>query len=416
MKKQERSPRLEELIPDAKRREEILRRLYSGDDLIGKQGIFTDLLQSMINAALEGEMDVHLAEEALSGKKNRRNGKLPKQVRSKAGPLSINTPRDRAGEFSPKIVGHWERDLNTGIDDAVIHLYAKGNSVDDIKYQLEQLYGVELSRSAISMITSRVMSTAIEWQQRTLFPCYPIVYLDAIHFKVRDGGVVKSKAVYTAYGVGVEGQRDVLGLYIGESEGSRQWGLILEDLNNRGVKDVFFFCIDGLTGFKEVIEAVYPQAQVQRCIVHMIRNSTRFVSYKDRRAVTSDLRKIYGAANRSQAESALVSFASKWDKKYSEISKKWEDNWEELMTFMDWKTDLRRMIYTTNPVEALHRVMRKTTKTKGAWVNEDALFKQLYLCLMHNEKSWKRIAYHWTAVKKDLYEQFGERYEIHLRQ
>lgn len=408
------TPRLEDLIPDAERREEILGRMYKGDKLLGEKGIFTDLLQAMVNAALEGEMDYHLKEEKLRGEKNRRNGKKKKEVRSTAGPLEISTPRDRLGHHEPVLIKNWDRELGTGMDDVIISLYAKGQSVEDVRYQLRKIYGVELSSGAISMVTNKVWDEVLTWQQRSLNSCYPIVYLDAIHYKVRDGGQIITKAIYTCYGVDADGNRDVLGLYLGQSEGSSQWGLILEDLKKRGVEEVFFFCVDGLKGFADAILEVFPSSIVQRCIVHMIRTSTRFVADKDKKAVCRDLRKIYTAANREQALLALEAFGGSWDKKYKEIRPKWEQDWEHLMAFMDYGANIRRMIYTTNPVEALHRIMRKVTKTKGAWSNDKALLKQLYLAIQHSEGSWKRKAFSWTSIQRELMEKFGERYLQYL--
>lgn len=406
-------PRMEDLIPDNERRKEVLSRLYNGDAILGDGGIFTDMLQTMVNAALEGELDNSLKEKT-ADPSNRRNGYTHKIVRSAAGPLQVHTPRDRSGEHDPILIKKWERELGTGIDEIIISLYARGQSVEDVRYQLRQLYGIEVSAGVISAVTDRVWTEIVEWQQRPLYGCYAIVYLDAIHYKVRESGQVKSKAVYTCYGVTAEGQRDILGLYLNESEGSRHWGLILEDLKRRGAEDIFFFCVDGLTGFTEVIDQVYPKSIIQRCIVHMIRTSTRFVSDKDIKKVCSDLRKIYTASDRQQAEIALEAFGQQWDKKYKEIRPKWENNWDELMAFMDYGTHIRRMIYTTNPVEALHRVMRKVTKSKGAWSNDKGLIKQLYLALKYNEKSWKRKAFNWTAIQRELLDKFGERYEKHL--
>jgi transposase-like protein len=411
--RKEKHPSLEELIPDGSRRKEIVSRLYSGDPILGNGGIFTDMLQALVNAALEGEMDCNLQEKQL-GSSNRRNGHTEKNVRSAIGPLQIRTPRDRTGEHDPIIVKKWERELGTGIDEIILSLYARGQSVEDVRHQLQHLYGIEISAGVISAVTDRVWTEITEWQQRPLHACYPVVYLDAIHYKVRDSGHVESKAVYTCYGINSEGERDILGLYLSESEGARQWGLILEDLKRRGVNDVFFFCIDGLSGFTEVIEQVYPTSIVQRCIVHMIRTSTRFVSDRDIKKVCADLRKIYTAANLQQAEIALESFGQIWDKKYSEIRPKWENNWAELMAFMDYGENIRRMIYTTNPVEALHRVMRKITKSKGAWTNDKGLIKQLYLTLKYNQKSWKRKAFNWSAIQRELIEKYKERYEKHL--
>jgi len=407
-------PRLVDLIPNEAKRTEIVSRLYNGDPIVGDGGIFTDLLQALVNAALEGEMDYHLQEVKSDNRDDRRNGHTHKLVKSRVGPIAVNTPRDREGSHEPQLIKKWERELGTGLDDVILSLYARGQSVEDVRHQLMELYGVDVSAGAISAVTDRVWSEILEWQQRPLAPCFPIVYLDAIHYKVREDGKVISKAVYSVYGVNMDGQRDVLGLYLNDSEGSRQWGLILEDIKRRGVEDVLFFCIDGLTGFQDSIEKVYPDALVQRCIVHMVRSSTRFVSDRDIRDVCADLRKIYKSSDRQQAALALESFGIKWDGKYKEIRPKWENNWDELMHFMDYSENIRRMIYTTNPVEALHRIMRKVTKTKGAWSNDRGLIKQLYLTLMHNKQSWNRTAFSWHTIQMELIDQFGQRYERYL--
>jgi putative transposase len=415
MKKQTRGQKkLEELIPDKARREEVLRRMYSGDPFIGKGGIFTDLLQAMVNAAMEGEMDASMEVSRQKDPKNRRNGHLRKTVRSDSGTLEIKTPRDRNGDYEPILIGKWDRELNTGMDGVILSLYARGQSVEDIRRQILQIYGVEISAGTISAVTDRVLGEITEWQQRPLSGCYPIVYLDAIHFKVREEGTVAGKAVYTVYGVNVDGKREVMGMYLGVTEGARQWGLILEDIKRRGVEDVFLFSVDGLKGFKEVIGEVYPQSGVQRCIVHMVRNSTRFVSYKDINKVCSDLRKVYTSADRGQAALALEAFGAKWDARYREIRPKWEENWDELTAFMDFGESIRRILYTTNPVEALHRVLRKVTKSKGAWSNEKGLIKQLYLTLMYNRDSWNRSVSNWHKIQRDLIEYYGERYSKHL--
>ena len=410
------TPRMEDLIPDPVRRTEVLSRLYNNDSLLGEGGIFTDMLQSMINAALEGEIDYTLASDSESdtGSRNKRNGYTSKQVRSSAGTLDIRPPRDRDGVHEPVILKKWQRSLGTGIDEIILSLYARGQSVEDVRFQLRQLYGVELSAGAISAVTDRIIPEINQWQNRQLLPFYAIIYLDAIHFKVRQDGRVISKAFYTTYAVDASGQREILGLYLGDSEGARQWGLILEDLRKRGVEDVLFFCIDGLAGFKDVIEEVFPESQIQRCIVHMIRNSVKYVSYKDIRAVCNDLKTIYTSANREQAAVALASFRLTWDKKYKEISPKWIACWDELMAFMDYISNIRRLIYTTNPVEGFHRIIRKVTKTKGAWSSEMALLKQIYLTITYNEKSWKKNIFNRLDTKRELIDQFGERYSKHL--
>ena len=413
-KKRTKAASMEDLIPDVKRRNEVMRRLYNNESLLGQGGIFTDMLQSMINAALEGEINYTLGSGSETELDNRRNGHINKQVRSSAGTLDIRTPRDREGVHEPVILKKWQRSLGTGIDEVILSLYARGQSVEDVRFQLVQLYGVELSAGAISAVTDKIIPEITDWQNRPLQPFYSIIYLDAIHYKVRQDGKVISKAFYTVYSVDAHGQRDILGLYLTDSEGARQWGLILEDIKNRGVRDVLFFCIDGLTGFKDVIEQVFPESQVQRCIVHMIRNSVKFVSHKDVKAVCADLKLIYTSSNREQAAVALESFSIKWDKKYKEISPKWRSNWGELMAFMDYSANIRRLIYTTNPVEGVHRIIRKVTKTKGAWCNDMALLKQIYLTLTYNEKSWKINISNALNIKRELIDLFGERYLKHL--
>lgn len=413
-KKKANEPRLEELIPDESLRSEMMSRLYKGDPLFGDQGIFTNLLQSFVNAALEGEMENFMKESREERGENRRNGHTVKRLRSSAGPLSIKTPRDRLGDFEPVMVEKRARELTTGLDEIILSLYARGQSVEDVRHHLKHIYGLEISDGTISAVTDKVWGEITEWQNRPLVSCYAILYLDAIHYKVREEGKVISKAIYTVYALTHEGKRDILGLYLGESEGARQWGLILEDIRRRGVEDVLFFSIDGLSGFKEVIETVFPSSLIQRCIVHKIRNSTRFVRTKEREAVCRDLRTIYTSTNRLQAKVALEAFDQKWGKKYKEIRPSWEEDWDELMVFMDYSQHIRRMIYTTNPVEAVHRVMRKVTKSKGAWSNDKGLIKQLYLTLKYSERSWKKQASHWMPIQRDLIEYFGDRYTRHL--
>lgn len=412
--KKSKIPSLAELIPDAGHREKIRAGLYSGKHLFGEDGVFTEMLQAIVNSCLEGEVISHIQEEKLSGKENRRNGLKTKTLRTESGPIEIKTPRDRAGSYEPLLVKPWERELNTGVNELVKRLYARGQSISDVRYQLKELYGLELSSGTISAITEQVWGTITTWQSRGLKSCYPIIYLDGIYFTVKEEGKFIKKVFYTVYGVDAEGKRDLLGMYMRPSESSTNWGMILEDLQSRGVEEVFFFCVDGLSGFSDAIRQVYPNAFVQRCIVHMIRNSVRFVSDKDIKRVCADLRLIYTASDLAAAQIALLAFKEKWDKKYPSISKKWEDNWTDLMAFMDFGKDIRRMVYTTNPVEALHRVIRKVTKSKGAWTNEKALLKQVFMALEYNEKSWKRSAHGWKSIQKELAQRFGERFLKHL--
>jgi len=415
MKKKKRKT-LEDLFPDPELRKRVKDRLYSREPLFGKDSVFSEMLEAMVNAALEGEMDQFIEEEKASDeeKKNRRNGHSPKTVRSSSGPLKVRTPRDRNGDHEPILICKRERELKTGMDEIIIQLYARGNSVSQIRDQVISLYGVELSEGTISTITDRVMDEITRWQQRPLSACYAIIYLDGVHYRSREDGLSSGRTIYTVYGVDAEGHRDVLGLYVFKEEGARNWGLVLEDIQRRGVEQVLFFCVDGLAGFKQAIKEVFPLTIVQLCIVHMVRRSTRFVSYKHIRKVCADLRKIYSAANRQLARQALEAFDKKWSAVYPEIVPKWEAAWEDLMAFMDYGQHIRRMIYTTNPVEAIHRILRKVTKTKGTWPNDRALLKQLYLALKYNEKSWRRQARQWAAIQRELLDKYGDEYGRYL--
>jgi putative transposase len=405
---------LEDLFPDPELRSRVQEQLYGGGPLLGQGSIFSEMLQALVNASLDGEMDHFMDEQRASEEENRRNGYTDKEVRSTAGKLSIRTPRDREGDFDPLLVGKRQRELPGDLNDIIISFYARGNSVDDIRYQLQQLYGLDLSAGLISSITERVWDEVLSWQQRPLSACYAIIYLDGIHFRAKSEGKFQDRSIHSVYGVTADGQRDVLGLYLFDAEGARNWALVLDDLKRRGVQEVLFFCVDGLSGFSQAIESVYPQAIVQRCIVHMVRSSTKLVADKDIKQVCADLRQIYSAANEDQAKLALEAFGRKWDTKYKAIRPKWEENWTELMAFLGFEEHIRRMIYTTNPVEALHRILRKVTKTKGAWVSERALLKQLYLALQHNEKSWKKQAFNWKAIQLELLDKFGDKYGRYL--
>ena len=383
--------------------------LYSKQSVLGKDSPFSELLQEMVNQMLEGEMEDFLETEQKQGHKNKRNGRMSKQVLSDSGQLEIQTPRDRNGDFEPQIIGKRERELSSGLDAQILSLYAQGNSIEDVRRLLSKLYGVSISAGKISQITDKVLPQIQQWRDRELASFYPIVYLDAVHFKVRHEGRYSIRAFYTVYAVDWQGQRDLLGLYVQSSEGASRWGLVLEDLKKRGVEDILVMCMDNLSGFSQVVSEVFPKAIVQKCIVHQVRNSLKFVDHIDRKGVVSDLRKIYKTITREQAELALEAFEVKWAKKYSYIVKQWRENWGELMAYMDFSKEMRRMIYTTNPVEALHRIIRKLIKSKAAWVSDRALIKQIFLCLKYNEPSWKTSAYGWKSVQRDLIENYAER-------
>ncbi len=410
--KRKKTPRMSDLVADEKLREEFTAALYSGKPLLGENGgIFTELLQAFVNASLAGELDHHLSEEKEEGGgKNRRNGHTKKTVKSEAGNLSIKTPRDRNSNFEPVLLEKRKKELNGGLEQSILTLYAQGNSNEDIHRMLKKLYGVDYPRTAITAVTERVWPKINEWQQRSLQACYAILYLDGIYFKVKEDGNFKDMTVYSVYGVDVEGNRDCLGIYLQRRECASEWGLVLEDLKRRGVQDILFCCIDGLPGFKKVINEVFEETIVQRCVVHKVRNSIRYASDKEVKKICADLRKVYTSANRQQAELALNEFEIKWGSQGERIAKLWRKDWDDLMQFMDYSEPLRRMIYTTNPVENLHRIIRKITKSKGAWTSKNALIKQIYMALMQNEKSWKRRAYSWKSIQHELEIKFGERF------
>ncbi|PRD18117.1 UNVERIFIED_CONTAM: transposase for insertion sequence element ISRM3-like [Trichonephila clavipes] len=404
---------IEDLLNDPKMNERLKERLYSKKGLLGKESPFSEILQQMVNTMLEGEIESFLTEERASGSVNKRNGRTPKRVLSDAGSLAISTPRDRKGDFEPELIGKRERELSSGLDDQILALYAQGNSIEDVRRLLEDIYGVSISAGRISQITDKVLPEIQEWRTRSLQSFYPIVYLDAIHFKVRQDGKYLSSAFYTVYSVDWEGNRDVLGLYIKSGgEGARKWGMVMEDLKARGVVDILIICTDDLSGFSEQIQEVFPASVIQKCIVHQMRNSLKYVDEADRKAVTKDLRQVYTSTTEEGAKTALSAFEAAWGKKYRYIVKQWEENWDELMAFLDFPLPMRKMIYTTNPVEALHRIMRKLVKSKAAWVSETALLKQLYLSLNSNEKSWKRKAHGWTSIQRAIMELYPERIPV----
>lgn len=394
---------------------EAISGLLSGKSLLGSEGVLTGMVQRLVNSALKGEMRVHMDSEREKGITNRLNGHVSKGLQTDLGEVEIKTPRDRNGRFEPQLVGKWERHLGSGVEQQILSLYALGNSVGDIQHQLHKTYGLSYSTGSISSITEEVWGEVLSWQQRPLLAFYSVIFLDGQYFKTREEGKMSTKVTYTVYGIDAEGQRDVLGIYIKGTESSNNWGLVLEDLKKRGVEDVLFFCVDGLSGFSASILSVFPQSYVQRCMVHMVRSSTKFVADKDMRAVCADLKTIYTAADEAQAGVALEAFKLKWDKKHPQISQAWEENWDELFLFMEFGEHIRRMIYTTNSVEALHRQIRKVTKTKGGWVNDKALLKQIYLVLFYGRKGWDRKILNWVDISKELTQRYGIRYSKHNR-
>lgn len=401
---------LEDLFNDPEMNDRLKERLYSKKGLLGKESPFSEILQQMVNTMLEGEIESFLTEERASGTINKKNGKTSKRVLSEMGHLDISTPRDRNGDFEPELIGKRQRELNSGLDEQILALYAQGNSIEDVRRLLEDIYGVSISAGRISQITDKVLPEIQEWRTRSLQSFYPVVYLDAIHFKVRQDGRYSNSAFYTVYSIDWEGNRDLLGLYINSGgEGAKKWGMVMEDLKSRGVMDILVVCTDDLQGFSEQIQEVFPASVVQKCIVHQVRNSVKYVDEADKKAVIKDLRQIYTSTTEEGAKTALSAFEATWGKKYKYIVRQWNDNWTELMAFLDFPVGMRKMIYTTNPVEALHRIMRKLIKGKAAWASETALIKQVYLSIRKNEKSWKRKAYGWTSIQREIMEMYPDR-------
>jgi putative transposase len=373
----------------------------SAEEIFGEKGFFKDLVKRITEAALQGEMDAHLGYEkhAQEGKNsgNSRNGYGTKTITGDFGNTEIEIPRDRNASFEPQLIPKGQKRFE-GFDDKIIALYARGMSTRDIQSHLQELYGVEVSPTLISNVTDSVIEEAKGWQSRPLDAVYPIVYFDAIVMKCQENKRVINKAVYLALGVNLEGQKEVLGLWISQNEGAKFWLQVLTEINNRGVKDIFIACVDGLVGFPEAIEAVYPKTTVQLCIVHMIRNSLRFVGWAQRKEVAQDLKTIYGAATLSEAEQALEDFSDKWDVKFPTISGSWRRHWDNLVPFLAYPTEIRKVIYTTNAIESLNMTIRKVTKNRRVLPSDDAVLKCLYLALQNIAKKWTMPLRDWGSA------------------
>ena len=339
---------------------------------------------------------------------NSRNGKSHKCVRSVHGDIDLEVPRDRTGSFEPKLVKKGEKQLH-GFDDRIISLYAKGMTTRDIQAHFEEAYGVEVSATFISQVTNAVMDEVKAWQTRPLDALYPIVYLDALVIRSRASGAVQNKSVYLALGINLDGEKELLGLWIAQSEGAKFWLSVMTELKNRGLQDIFIACVDGLKGFPEAIEALYPQTQVQLCIVHQVRHCLRYVSWKQRKAVAADLRRIYAAPTLSEGEQALQEFAAKWDQEHPTISRSWRSNWGHLTPFFDYPPPIRKVIYTTNAIESLNASLRKVTKTRRSFPTDESVMKVLYLALHQIAKKWTMPIRDWKQAMSQFTILFGDR-------
>lgn len=374
---------------------------------------FQEILQEMMEAELDATLGYEKYHKTSADTSNKRNGYSPKTLKSQYGQFQIDVPRDRNGEFEPKLISKYQRDVS-GIEEKVISLYARGMSTRDIHDQLQDLYGIEMSAEMVSKITDKILPEVKEWQSRPLDPVYPFVFMDCIHYKVREDGRILSRAAYIVLGVTLDGRKDILSITVGANETSKFWLGMLNDLKNRGVKDVLFFCVDGLQGFKEAIQAVFPQAAIQRCVIHMLRNSFKYINYSDLKKFASDFKKVYHAPSESAALNELDGVREKWGKKYPYAISNWENNWDDVSSFFQFSEEIRRIMYTTNIIEALNRQYRKVTKNKTVFPTDTALEKILYLASGNIIKKWTQRYRGWDQVLNQLIVLYDERLTPYL--
>lgn len=382
--------------------EDAISQLKSGQSLTGKDGVLTPLIKKILEAALEGEMDSHLTDCREQGLPNRRNGKQTKTVKSGVGSFELETPRDRESSYEPEIIKKRQTVLNESLDNKILSLYALGMSYEAICEHLNDLYGLEVSPAKISQVTDKLLPVITEWRNRPLESVYPIVFLDAMHFKVRVEGKVITRAFYSVLAVNTEGKKDILGLYLSENEGAHFWLGVLNDLRARGLEDILIASIDGLKGFPEAIAQVFPKTEIQLCVVHQIRNSLKYVVSKDQKAFMADLKLVYKATSKDLAEHRLLELEEKWGKKYPAVLKSWNTNWEALSQYFKYPEQLRRIIYTTNIVEGFHRQIRKYTKNKGAFTSENALIKLIYCGCQKVMEKWNQPMHNWALIISQL--------------
>lgn len=373
--------------------------------------IFKDVIQELLEAELEANLGYGKEERSAKNTDNSRNGYTSKTLKSEFGEVEIQVPRDRKGEFEPKIIPKYQRNVS-GIEEKVISLYARGMSTRDIGEQIRELYGIELSAEMVSRITERITPEIKEWQERPLDAVYPFIFMDAVHYRVKEDGRILNRASYVVMGVTVEGNKDILGIWIGESETSKFWLGVMNDLKNRGVQDVLLFCVDGLTGLKEAIIAAFPKAEIQRCIIHQLRNSFKYVSYKDVKAVSKDFKAVYQAINEEVALEKLYELKEKWGKSYPFAIRSWENNWDVLSPFYKFPEEVRKIIYTTNIIEGLHRQYRKVTKSKTMFPSDASLEKMLYLSSKNVMQKWTQRYKNWDRVLSQLMIQYPGRLEV----
>lgn len=395
--------------PEEAARREKIRELLETTGVTGMddiQQLFRETIAEFMETGLDSELDEHLGYDRYNTKEkatdDSRNGYSSKTLRTSFGDTSIQVPRDRKGEFDPVILRKNQTSISQDVEAKIISMYAKGMTTSDIGDHIRDIYGIEVSESTVSRITDKVLPEAKEWQQRPLESIYAVMFMDAIHYHVRSEGQVVKKAVYVAIGIDLNGRKDVLGMWVGENESAKYWATVLNSLRNRGVEDIFIACTDNLTGFSNAIEAVFPRTDIQNCIIHQLRNSSKYVSYKDLKALMTDLKQVYAAVDETAAEEALDRFAERWDRKYPKISASWRANWPNLSTYFKFPEELRRLIYTTNAIEGFNRQLRKVTKSKAVFPTDDSLFKMLYLAMLDITKKWTGRRQDWSVIHAQL--------------
>lgn len=379
--------------------DDAVKALQAGKKLNGKDGVLTGLIKQLTESALQAELEQHLTNEQ---QPNRKNGSSTKTVKSSVGNFELDTPRDRSGSFEPQLVKKNQTALTDEIDQKILSMFSMGMSYRDINKHIEDMYGMNVATGMISAVTDKLIPELKAWQQRPLDSHYPIVWLDAIHYKVREDGRYISKAVYTLLGLTIHGKKEILGLHLSENEGANYWLSVLTDLNNRGVKDILIACIDGLTGFPEAIKTIFPETEVQLCIVHQIRNSMKYVASKNQKAFMADLKPVYRAPTKEAAELALDELEAKWGNSYPLVINSWRNKWHNLSAYFKYPEHIRKVIYTTNAVEAVHRQFRKLTKTKGAFPNENSLLKLLYAGILNATEKWTMPIHNWSLCLSQL--------------
>lgn len=379
--------------------DELLKEVESGKNLTGKDSVLGPLIKRLTEAALEGELESHLADDIVP---NRKNGRTGKTLKTSVGNVELETPRDRAGTFEPQIVKKNQTSISTEIETKILSMVGRGLSYSDVREHVEEMYGISVSTAAISAITDKILDELKAWQERPLDDVYTFVWMDAIHYKVRTDGHYESRAVYTVLALNMEGKKEVLGLYLSETEGANFWLSVLTDLQNRGVRDILIASVDGLTGFPDAIETIFPKTEVQLCIVHQIRNSLKYVSWKHQKAFMKDLKLVYRAVSKEAAETALDDLEATWGEKYPIVIRSWRKKWDNLSIYFRYPKPIRKVIYTTNSIEAVHRQFRKLTKTKGGFPNDNSLLKLLYLGIKNAEKKWTMPIRNWQQTLSQL--------------